>query len=199
MVTVISTSTSSSWAPGSAACTHCGGCAARGSALVVDAGAGNGGVWHWNAYPGARVDSHWPNYEFSLECVWRDWYWNERFPGRDELCRYFDHAVDVLDLGPDVELGQRVVTAAFDPMSATWTTVLDDGRSISSRYVILAIGFAAQPYVPELPGLADFNGATTRLDGLSAGWTCPVGGSACSGRAPPVSRSCRRSRRWPPT
>ena len=43
-------------------------------------------------------------------------------------------------------------------MSATWTTVLDDGRSISSRYVILAIGFAAQPYVPELPGLADFNG-----------------------------------------
>jgi cation diffusion facilitator CzcD-associated flavoprotein CzcO len=125
---------------------------------VVEAGAGNGGVWHWNAYPGARVDSHWPNYEFSLESVWRNWYWSERFPGRDELCRYFDHAVDVLDLGAYVELGRRVVTADFDPASATWTTVLDDGRSINSRYVILAIGFAAQPYVPELPGLADFTG-----------------------------------------
>ena len=117
-------------------------------ARVFDAAPGHGGVWHWNAYPGARVDSHWPNYEFSLEPVWRDWYWDQRFPGRDELCRYFDHAVDVLDLGPNVELGRRAVTADFDPMSATWTTVLDDGRLIGSRYVILAIGFAAQPYVP---------------------------------------------------
>jgi cyclohexanone monooxygenase len=125
---------------------------------VVDAAEGNGGVWHWNAYPGARVDSHWPNYEFSLEAVWRDWYWDERFPGRDELCRYFDHAVDALDLAPDVELGRWVVTTGFDQESATWTTALDDGRSIVSRYVILAIGFAAEPYVPDLPGLADFAG-----------------------------------------
>jgi cyclohexanone monooxygenase len=127
-------------------------------ARVVDAASGNGGVWHWNAYPGARVDSHWPNYELSLEAVWRDWYWNERFPGRDELCRYFDHVVGVLGLEPDVELGRRVTTAEFDPSCAVWTTVLDDGRSITSRYVILGIGFAAEPYVPALPGLADFSG-----------------------------------------
>jgi cyclohexanone monooxygenase len=125
---------------------------------VVDASAGNGGVWHWNAYPGARVDSHWPNYEFSLESVWRDWYWDQRFPGREELCRYFDHAVGVLELGSDMELGRRVVTADFDPSSASWSTLLDDGRSITSRYVILAIGFAAEPYVPDLPGLSDFSG-----------------------------------------
>jgi cyclohexanone monooxygenase len=125
---------------------------------VVDAASGNGGVWHWNAYPGARVDSHWPNYELSLEPVWRDWYWDERFPGRDALCAYFDHVVDVLDLAADMELGRRVETAAFDPGSATWTTVLDDGRSVSSRYLILAIGFAAEPYVPDLPGLVDFAG-----------------------------------------
>jgi cyclohexanone monooxygenase len=127
-------------------------------ARVVDGASGNGGVWHWNAYPGARVDSHWPNYELSLETVWRDWYWDERFPGRDELCRYFDHVVDALDLGRDIELGRWVVTAEFDTASATWATVLDDGRSITSRYVILAIGFAAEPYVPDLPGLADFAG-----------------------------------------
>jgi hypothetical protein len=34
---------------------------------------------------GPRVDSHVPNYEYSLEAVWRDWSLSERFPGRDEL------------------------------------------------------------------------------------------------------------------
>src|SRR5205823_6321026 len=53
---------------------------------------------------------------------------------------------------------RRVVTADFDPDRAAWTAVLDDGRSISSRYIVLAIGFAAEPYMPDLPGLDDFEG-----------------------------------------
>jgi cyclohexanone monooxygenase len=32
--------------------------------LLLDAGKELGGVWYWNSYPGARVDSHIPNYEF---------------------------------------------------------------------------------------------------------------------------------------
>ena len=43
------------------------------SVRVFDAGADLGGIWHWNCYPGARVDSHVPNYEFSMEELWRDW------------------------------------------------------------------------------------------------------------------------------
>ena len=39
---------------------------------LYDAGTALGGVWHWNCYPGARVDSHVPNYEFSLAEVWKD-------------------------------------------------------------------------------------------------------------------------------
>ena len=34
------------------------------SVQLVDAGAGLGGVWYWNCYPGARVDSHVPNYQY---------------------------------------------------------------------------------------------------------------------------------------
>jgi cation diffusion facilitator CzcD-associated flavoprotein CzcO len=30
------------------------------SVLLVDAGSDLGGIWHWNCYPGARVDSHVP-------------------------------------------------------------------------------------------------------------------------------------------
>jgi cation diffusion facilitator CzcD-associated flavoprotein CzcO len=37
----------------------------------VDAGADIGGVWHWNCYPGARVDSTCGIYQFSREELWR--------------------------------------------------------------------------------------------------------------------------------
>ncbi len=58
---------------------------------LFEAGADLGGIWYWNCYPGARVDSHVPNYEFSMEELWRDWNWTERFPSWDELRRYFRH------------------------------------------------------------------------------------------------------------
>ena len=42
---------------------------------LFEAGTDLGGVWYWNCYPGARVDSHAPNYEFSMDELWRDWNW----------------------------------------------------------------------------------------------------------------------------
>ena len=50
------------------------------AARIIDAAPELGGTWYWNCYPGARVDSNVPNYEFSLEELWSDWYWTERFP-----------------------------------------------------------------------------------------------------------------------
>lgn len=38
---------------------------------VYEAGKELGGIWHWNCYPGARVDTAVPIYEYSLEKVWK--------------------------------------------------------------------------------------------------------------------------------
>src|SRR5260370_32177885 len=38
---------------------------------VFEAGGGLGGVWYWNCYPGARVDSPGPIYQYSRDDVWR--------------------------------------------------------------------------------------------------------------------------------
>ncbi len=46
------------------------------SVVLFEASDGPGGVWRTNRYPGARVDSHVPNYQFSMETVWRDWTWS---------------------------------------------------------------------------------------------------------------------------
>src|SRR3546814_5867749 len=68
--------------------------------LLVDAAGDPGGIWHWNCYPGARVDSQIPLYEFSIPEVWKPWTWSERFPGWAELRAYFRHVCDTLDLWP---------------------------------------------------------------------------------------------------
>jgi hypothetical protein len=38
---------------------------------IMEAGSSIGGVWHWNCYPGARVDSQVPVYEYSMPEIWQ--------------------------------------------------------------------------------------------------------------------------------
>lgn len=58
---------------------------------LVEAGDDYGGVWYWNRYPGARVDSTIPHYEFDDPALWKEWTWKQRFPGSEELRAYFAH------------------------------------------------------------------------------------------------------------
>ncbi len=142
------------------------------SVRLVDAAARLGGVWHWNCYPGARVDSHVPNYEFSIEAVWRDWLWTERFPGYEELRAYFEHVDDVLDLSRDIQLNTRVSAARFDEQERQWQISTTDHETLQARYFILATGFASKALIPDIEGLDQFEGpchhtARWPQDGLS--------------------------------
>lgn len=38
---------------------------------IFEAGTNIGGIWHWNCYPGARVDSQVPIYEYSMPEIWK--------------------------------------------------------------------------------------------------------------------------------
>lgn len=38
---------------------------------IFEAGKELGGIWHWNCYPGARVDTNAPIYEYSFPEVWK--------------------------------------------------------------------------------------------------------------------------------
>ena len=72
------------------------------SVQVLEAGAGPGGVWYWNSYPGARVDSPGPMYQFSREDLWRDWSFSELYPSRKEIQAYFQYVDEKLDLNRDI-------------------------------------------------------------------------------------------------
>lgn len=127
-------------------------------ARIFDAGHELGGIWYWNCYPGARVDSHVPNYEFSIPEVWRDWTWSERFPSWQELRAYFRHVDRKLDISRDVRFDTRVTEARFDAEQDEWLIRAEDGHQVRARFFIPCLGFAAQPYVPDYPGLETFAG-----------------------------------------
>jgi cation diffusion facilitator CzcD-associated flavoprotein CzcO len=128
------------------------------SVRLLEAGSELGGIWYWNCYPGARVDSHVPNYEFSMEELWRGWNWTERFPAWDELRRYFRHVDEKLGLSRDIRFDCRVTAARFDADADQWQIECADGHRVASRFFIPCTGFAAKAYVPRLPGLERFAG-----------------------------------------
>lgn len=143
---------------------------------LLEAGAGLGGIWYWNCYPGARVDSHVPNYEFSMEELWRDWNWTERFPAWDELRRYFRHVDDKLGLSRDIRFNSRVTGARFDAASDNWHIECADGHRARARFFIPCTGFASRAYIPRLAGLETFAGPCFH----TAHW--PQQGLALTGR-----------------
>lgn len=128
------------------------------SVRLIEAGADVGGTWYWNCYPGARVDSNVPNYEYSFEELWRDWNWTERYPSWDELRRYFQYVDRKWNLSQDIQFKTRVTSAQFDTDRDQWEITTDQGTRIRARFFLLCTGFAAKAHVPDLKGLDKFQG-----------------------------------------
>ena len=129
------------------------------SVVVLEAGSSLGGIWHWNCYPGARVDTHVPMYEYSDEKLWRDWYWDERFPDWTALRRYFEHVDAIWDLRRDIKFDTRVLAATWDEPGRQWQVETGSGQLLRTRFFVLCTGFAAKAHIPDFAGLADFGGA----------------------------------------
>jgi cation diffusion facilitator CzcD-associated flavoprotein CzcO len=123
---------------------------------IIDAGSDVGGTWHWNKYPGARVDCPAPVYGFNIEEVWKTWNWSEVYPAQHELQAYFQHVDRTLSVSKDCIFNSRVVSAQFD--ASNWTIKTDNGQTMLAKYFIPAVGFASQQYVPSWKGIDSFRG-----------------------------------------
>jgi cation diffusion facilitator CzcD-associated flavoprotein CzcO len=125
---------------------------------LFEAGGGLGGVWYWNCYPGARVDSPGPIYQYSRDDMWRKWQFSELYPSWQELRDYFRYVDERLGLSRDIRFNRRVNEAQFDPTHNHWIVRSSDGSVASARYLVLCTGVSTKPYIPDLPGLNDFGG-----------------------------------------
>lgn len=117
-----------------------------------------GGVWYWNRYPGARVDSEAPFYQLNIPEVYKKWNFSERFPDHRELRRYMAHIDKTLDLRRDTYFNARVCNATWDEDTSKWTIKTQQGHVATGRYLILASGLLHRTYTPDFPGLSDYKG-----------------------------------------
>lgn len=144
---------------------------------VFESGSDVGGVWYWNRYPGARVDSEVHTYGFAFsEALVRDWNWQELFAAQPEISSYLQHVADRFDLRQHIRFGTRVVSAVYDDHSASWTIETDAGERANARFLILAAGTLSAPQLPDYPGIEAFAGRSCH----TADW--PADGIDLSGK-----------------
>ncbi|PWY71035.1 FAD/NAD(P)-binding domain-containing protein [Aspergillus heteromorphus CBS 117.55] len=112
--------------------------------LIIEKGKDIGGVWYWNCYPGARTDSGIPSYELNIPECYETWTWSIMFPGHHEMRRFIDHCDKQIGIRKDVLLGKIMVGAHFDIVHGRWAVDLDDGSSLTGKYLVCAVGTTSQ-------------------------------------------------------
>jgi cation diffusion facilitator CzcD-associated flavoprotein CzcO len=129
------------------------------SVRLYDDGAGVGGTWFWNRYPGCRFDSESYTYGYSFsEELLQEWDWKEHFSGQLENERYLNYVADKFDLRPDIQLNSRVTSAVYDEGENRWEIGFDDGRRARAQFLIGAVGILSAHYLPDIPGIESFKG-----------------------------------------
>lgn len=123
-----------------------------------ESGTDFGGVWYWNRYPGARVDSEAPFYQLNIPEVYRDWHFTQRFSDHVELREYMKHIDKTLNLRKDVSFNARVNDASWDKDTNLWTVKTLQGHEAHAKYLVCCTGLLHRTYTPAFEGLQDYKG-----------------------------------------
>ncbi|WP_046321803.1 NAD(P)/FAD-dependent oxidoreductase [Mycobacterium sp. UM_Kg1] len=121
---------------------------------VLEKGSDVGGVWYWNRYPGLRCDVPSQIYQFGFAPK-PDW--RHAWATGAAIQRYHRDVVDRLGLAPLIRLDTEVSEARWDERRH-WIVTTAAGEELDADFLICATGVLHHPFVPEIPGLADFAG-----------------------------------------
>jgi cation diffusion facilitator CzcD-associated flavoprotein CzcO len=123
--------------------------------VILEKAAGVGGTWRENTYPGAACDvpSHLYSYSFEPNPKW-----SRAYGKQAEILAYLDHCVDKYGLRPHLRFGQHVSHARFDEASGVWHVRTAAGDRLVARALLLGNGALHIPQLPQIPGLASFQG-----------------------------------------
>jgi len=131
------------------------------SVRAFEEGAGLGGTWFWNRYPGARCDTESLQYSYQFsEELQQDWEWSERYATQPEIERYLNHVADRFGLRDHIQLATRVDSIVYDTQSGRWIVTTGDGRRTQANFVVMATGCLSLPSTPKIEGFEDFAGPT---------------------------------------
>ncbi len=126
---------------------------------VFEAAEGIGGTWWRNTYPGAAVDtpSHYYSYSFELNPNWTKYY-----PPGPEYLEYMRGVAEKYDLYRNIRLSTSVLSADWNEDDQRWTVVTRSADGTVERHraraVVTALGMLNAPNIPDVEGLATFEG-----------------------------------------
>lgn len=121
--------------------------------LLLERSSAIGGTWRDNTYPGAACDiaSHLYSFSFALNPEW-----SHHYARQPEIRAYLERFAREEGLIERTWVDAGVEEARWQ--DGRWTLLLADGRSVSARYVVFAVGGLKDPRFPSLPGLDRFEG-----------------------------------------
>jgi cation diffusion facilitator CzcD-associated flavoprotein CzcO len=98
-----------------------------------------------------------PLYSFSFE---PNPDWSRMFSPQPEIQRYLAGCAEKYDLLRHIRFGSEIASASFDEASGGWHLRTAAGEAIEADVVVSGTGQLNRPHVPDLPGLADFDGTS---------------------------------------
>ncbi|HEY5318841.1 MAG TPA: NAD(P)/FAD-dependent oxidoreductase [Solirubrobacteraceae bacterium] len=122
--------------------------------LVLERGHEVGGTWRENSYPGCACDV--PSHLYSLSFAPNP-NWGSTFSPQPEISAYLRRVAQEHHVLPHVRFGCELERAGWDEEAGRWRLETSSGP-LSARVLVAAGGPLSEPAIPDIPGLADFQG-----------------------------------------
>ena len=118
-----------------------------------------GGTWYWNRYPGALSDSESHVYRLSFsKQLLQDYTWDETYLKQPEVYEYLRHVTDRFGLRENFQFNTEVTKVQFNEAENYWEVTTDKGETVTTRFLITALGMLSAIYTPDIPGIENFKG-----------------------------------------
>ncbi|MEA2681966.1 MAG: cyclohexanone monooxygenase [Chloroflexota bacterium] len=128
-------------------------------ATVLEKGAGVGGTWFWNRYPGAQCDVPSMQYSYSFdEGLQQEWEWSQHHARQPEIETYLNQVVDRFQLRDGIRLNTTVERMTWQGEEGHWLVETDDGAQFRAGQCVMATGGYHTWVVPDIRGLGRFGG-----------------------------------------
>ena len=122
--------------------------------VVLERASSVGGTWRDNTYPGCRCDV--PSHLYSLSAAPNP-EWTRAFSKQPEIHRYLRETAERSGVIDHVRLDTDMTDARWDEDAREWRVETSTG-SMRAKFLLTAIGGLVEPRLPEIPGLAEFEG-----------------------------------------
>jgi cation diffusion facilitator CzcD-associated flavoprotein CzcO len=121
-----------------------------------------GGTWRDNRYPGCQCDvpSHLYSFSFALNPQW-----SRTYPLQQEIWSYLRRVADRFGITPKIRFRHEVISAAWDADAQLWRIETTAGP-LTAEALVAGVGGLSEPRLPDIPGLASFEGPVVH----SASW-----------------------------